>query len=137
MDENNYQKSIAILNGQIEKIKSSVSAEDPFCQTLIKDLQCRFPSERDYRASHTNNYMQHYAERGTYAPSGNISPIVYQQQSQQQQVAHFIQQQSPYQQYPPAYSQQQQPPPYVQPQQQQTTGKKSLWSLFRRDSQNK
>lgn len=117
MDENSYQQSLAILKAQIEKIKSSVSAQDPFCQSLIKDLQYRYPSERDYRASHTNNYMQHSSERGTYAPIGNISSIVYVQQQQQQQVAHFIQQQ--------------QPPPYVQPQQQQQpTRKKSRWSLF-------
>ena len=141
MDESDYQRSLAILKAQIEKIKSSVSAQDPFCQSLIKDLEYRYPSERDYRASHTNNYMQHSSERGTYAPMGNSSPIVYVQQQQQQQVAHFIQQQPyparvsgthsfPYQQPPPAYSQQQQPPPYVQPQQQQPGRKKSRWSLF-------
>ena len=131
MDESNYQRSLAILKAQVEKIKSSVSAQDPFCQSLIKDLEYRFPSERDYRASHNNNYMQHSSERGTYAPQGNISSLAYQQLPQQQQVAHFMQQQQqlplhhttysprppsyPRQQQPPPYTQQQQPPPYLQP----------------------
>ena len=125
MDESNYQGSLAILKAQVEKIKSSVSGQDPFCQLLIKDLEYRYPSERDYRSSHFNNYMQHSSERGTYAPMGNISSVQYQQQAQQQQVVHFLQQQPPrqpttrmpYLQCPPIYPQQQQPPPYTQQQQ--------------------
>ena len=133
MDENNYQRSLAILKAQVQKIKSSVSAADPFCQLLIKDLEYRYPSERDYRASHSNSYMQHSSERGTYAAIGNISSAMYQQPIQQQQAAHFMQQQLPQQQtirqsyrqhqsiysqqQPPPYTQQQQPPPYLhQPQ---------------------
>ncbi|MBL8086294.1 MAG: hypothetical protein JNN26_26930, partial [Candidatus Obscuribacter sp.] len=77
----------------MEKIKSSVSAQDPFCQSLIKDLEYRYPSERDYRASHNNNYMQQSSERGTYAPMGNFSSAVYQQPQQMQQIAHFQHQQ--------------------------------------------
>ncbi len=108
MDENNYQRSLAILKAQIEKIKSSVSAQDPFCQLLIKDLEYRYPSERDYRSSHQNTYMQHSSERGTYAPTTAFSSAMYQAPQQRQQVAHFQQQQ------PPPYVQQQQPPPYNQ-----------------------
>lgn len=109
MDENNYQRSLAILKAQVEKIKSSISAQDPFCQLLIKDLEYRYPSERDYRSSHQNTYMQHSSERGTYAPTTAFSSAMYQAPQQQQQVAHFQQQQQP-----PPYVQQQQPPPYNQ-----------------------
>ncbi len=133
MDERDYQRSLAILKAQVNKIKSSVSAQDSFCQSLIKDLEYRYPSERDYRLSHNNAYMQHSSERGTYAPSTACSSAVYQMPQQQQQMAHFQQQQQmPYfriPQYPPTYvqqqlphpyiQQQQQPPPYIQQQQQQ------------------
>ncbi|CAF2978602.1 unnamed protein product, partial [Rotaria sp. Silwood2] len=110
MHENNYQRSIAILKAQVDKIKASVSAQDPFCQLLVKDLEYRYPSERDYRTSYYNAYAQHSSERGTYAPSTNASALQYQCRSQQQQVIHFQQQQwfpYPQQQLPPPYSQQQ------------------------------
>ena len=112
MNEGNYQRSLAILKAQVEKIKASVSAQDPFCLLLVKDLEYRYPSERDYRSSHHNAYMQHASERGTYAPTSNFSSPQYQSCQQQQQAVHFQQQQ-----LPPMYVQQQQPPPYVQQQQ--------------------
>jgi hypothetical protein len=121
MDESNYQRSLAILKAQVEKIKSSVSGQDSFCQLLIKDLEYRYPSERAYRSSHQNAYMQHSSERGTYAPITTFSSAQYASNQQQQQVFHFQQQQLPpiyiQQQQPPPYVQQQQPPPYVQQQQ--------------------
>ena len=91
MDEGNYQRSLAILKAQVEKIKSSVSGQDPFCQLLIKDLEHRYPSERDYRSSHHNAYMQHSSERGTYAPTTTSSSAQYTAAPQYQQVAHFQQ----------------------------------------------
>ncbi|CAF4673575.1 unnamed protein product [Rotaria sp. Silwood1] len=57
MAEDNYRQSRNILKAQVEKIKTSVSGQDPFCQKLIKDLQYRYSSERAYRSSHQNNYM--------------------------------------------------------------------------------
>jgi hypothetical protein len=39
MHENNYHRSIGLLKAQVRKIEKSVSAQDPFCQQLIKDLQ--------------------------------------------------------------------------------------------------
>jgi hypothetical protein len=116
MDEHDYQRSLAILKAQVDKIKSSVSAQDPFCQSLIKDLEYRYPSERDYRLSHNNAYMQHSSERGTYAPATACSSKVYQMPQQQQQMAHFQQQQ----QLTYFHITQQQPPPYVQQQQRES-----------------
>jgi hypothetical protein len=89
MDQNNYEQSRAILKAQVEKIKASASAQDPFCQSLIKDLEYRYPSERDYRSSHNNTYMQHSYERGTYAPQTNSSSVTYISSNQQQQANHF------------------------------------------------
>jgi hypothetical protein len=109
MNESNYQRSLAILKAQVEKIKASVSAQDPFCQSLVTDLEYRYPSECDYRSSQHNAYMQHASERGTYAPPTNSSSVQYLNRQQQHQAMHFQQQQ-----LPPMYTQQQQPPPYVQ-----------------------
>jgi len=112
MDENDYQQSLAILKAQVDKIKASVSAQDPFCQLLIKDLEHRFPSERVYRSTHNNTYMQHSSERGAYAPTGTSSSEQYLSRRQQQQVTHFQQQQMP-----PIIQQQQQMPSVIQQQQ--------------------
>jgi hypothetical protein len=110
MDENHYQQSRAILKAQVEKIKTSVSAQDPFCQLLIKDLEYRYPSERGYRSSHHNTYMQQSYERGTYAPATNFSSPQYISNIQQQQSLHYQQQQLP------PFIQQQQMPSVIQQQ---------------------
>ncbi|CAF0983833.1 unnamed protein product [Rotaria sp. Silwood1] len=89
MEENNYEQSMNLLKDQIEKLKKSVSAKDPFCQQLIKDLKHRFQSERDYRSTHYNTYMQHLTERGTWSSTANASTIHYTTISQNSQVDHF------------------------------------------------
>jgi hypothetical protein len=85
MEEYDYQRSLALLTAQVEKIKHSVSAEDPFCQNLIKDLQYHYPSEQAYRSSHHNAYMQHRSERGTYFPTSTTSTMQYQNDQQRRQ----------------------------------------------------
>ena len=67
MQEGNYHRSIDLLQAQVRKIEQSVSAQDPFCQQLIKDLQHHYPTERDYRLSQMNAYTQHSSERATYS----------------------------------------------------------------------
>ncbi|CAF0894689.1 unnamed protein product [Didymodactylos carnosus] len=89
MNEYDYGRSRAILKDQVEKIKASVSAQGPFCQQLIKDLEYRYPSERKYRSSHHNSYHQHQTERGTYTPSSTISTQQYLSQEQSTQAADF------------------------------------------------
>jgi hypothetical protein len=42
MDESDYNGSLDLLKVEVDKIKASVSAQDPFCQQLIKDLRCRY-----------------------------------------------------------------------------------------------
>ncbi|CAF2734931.1 unnamed protein product [Rotaria sp. Silwood2] len=89
MEENNYEQSMNLLKDQIEKLKKSVSAKDPFCQQLIQDLKHPFRSERDYRSTHHNTYMQHLTERGTWSSTANASTIHYSTISQNSQVDHF------------------------------------------------
>jgi len=89
MEESDYKRSLALLKAQVEKIQASVSAEDPFCQSLIKDLQYHYPSEQEYRSCHHNAYMQHGSERGTYFPSSTTSTVGYQNDRQRRQAAHY------------------------------------------------
>jgi len=89
MKEKNYEQSMNLLKFQVEKLKKSVSAKDPFCQQLIKDLQYRFRSERDYRSTYHNTYMQHQTERGTWTSPANTSSLQYSTRSQNTQADHF------------------------------------------------
>ncbi|CAF3613243.1 unnamed protein product [Rotaria sp. Silwood1] len=89
MTEQNYSRSLALLKNQVENIKTSVSARDPFCQQLIKDLEHRYPTERDYRSAHYNAYMQHATERGTYSTATNSSSQIYESVHQQNQRARY------------------------------------------------
>lgn len=89
MEEYDYERSLALLKAQVEKIQASVSAQDPFCQSLIKDLQYHYPSEQEYRSSHHNAYRQHCTERGTYFPSSTTSATRYQNDRQRLQAAHY------------------------------------------------
>lgn len=78
MNETNYQLSINLLKAQVKKIEESVSANDPFCQQLIIDLQHRYPTERDYRLSQSNACLQHSSERSTYSTEHTPSVMLYQ-----------------------------------------------------------
>jgi hypothetical protein len=89
MEEYDYKRSLALLKAQVEKIQASVSAQDPFCQSLIKDLEYHYRSEQEYRSSHHNAYMQHHTERGTYFPASTSSTTRYQNHRQRQQAAHY------------------------------------------------
>ena len=89
MEEDNYEQSMNLLKQQSAKLKKSVSANDPFCQQLIKDLKHRFQSEREYRSTTHNSYMQHLTERGTWNSTANASTNCYTTISQSIQVDHF------------------------------------------------
>lgn len=77
MAEMHYGRSRAILQAQVDKIKASVSANDPFCQNLIKDLEYRYPTERAYRSCQNSNAILQRRERGIYMPSSNVSSRQY------------------------------------------------------------
>jgi hypothetical protein len=87
MEENDFTRSREILKAQVEKIKASVSGQDPFCQELVRDLEYSYPTERAYRSSHHNTYMNHQTERGTYVPSTTLSSERYNTNHQRQLAA--------------------------------------------------
>ncbi len=89
MHENNYHRSLGILKAQVRKIEASVSAHDPFCQQLIKDLQYNYPTERDYRLSQNNAYIQHSSERTTYSTEYSSSLLMYQSPQQRLEIDRF------------------------------------------------
>ncbi|CAF1017086.1 unnamed protein product [Adineta steineri] len=89
MAEPDFQRSRAILKAQAEKLKTSISAEDPFTKELIQDLEQSFRHENQYRSSHHNTYMSHQTERGTYSPAGTTSSHQYSTGHQRQLAMHI------------------------------------------------
>ena len=77
VEEQNYQRAREMINSQLEKIRSSVSAEDPLCQQLIRDLEYQYSSQHDFKTTMTNMYMQHGQERATYSTGTTISASCY------------------------------------------------------------
>jgi hypothetical protein len=82
MNEIDYKKSLNILKAQVKKIEASASAQDPFCQQLINDLKHHYPTERAYRSTNLNSYLQQSTERRTYAPMSMTSVPIYQTSQQ-------------------------------------------------------
>ncbi|UJR11147.1 hypothetical protein I4U23_015328 [Adineta vaga] len=89
MEEQDYNQSMALLKAQVERIKASVSAQDPFCQQLIRDLEYRYTTEGDYRSTYHNIYMQHATERSTYSSASSSSAQIYSTINQLQQINNY------------------------------------------------
>lgn len=85
----NYSKSMELRFYQINKIQASISAADPFCQNLIKDLQQSYDSHNEYRSTHYNIIMQHSSERGTYTSDSTSSTLDYQSHVQHLLATYF------------------------------------------------
>lgn len=77
VEENDYSRARDMINAQLEKIRSSVSAQDPLCQQLIRDLEYQYSNQREFRTTMTNMYMQHGQERATYSTVATLSTIGY------------------------------------------------------------
>lgn len=75
--EHNYRRARELIDAQIEKIRSSISATDPLCQQLIQDLEHQHASHREFQSTMTNVYMQHGQERATYSTTATISASRY------------------------------------------------------------
>ncbi len=73
MEENDYSRARDMINAQLEKIRSSVSAQDPLCQQLLRDLEYRYSNQHEFQTTMTNMYMQHGQERATYSTVTTIS----------------------------------------------------------------
>lgn len=95
MLERDYDASRAILAAQVEKVKVSASAQDPFCQALIQDLEYNFPSEQEYRSTHYTSYRCHQTERGTYMPGTTSSSDRYHNRRQQELIQRYKRTQLP------------------------------------------
>ena len=72
-----YSQAQELIRAQLEKIRASVSAEDPFCQQLIRDLEYRYQDHYQFQTTMTNMYMQHGQERATYSLASTLSPNMY------------------------------------------------------------
>lgn len=72
-----YQRAREIINVQLDKIRSSVSAQDPICKQLIRDLEYQYSNHREFQTTMTNMYMQHGQERATYSTGTTISAACY------------------------------------------------------------
>ncbi|CAF1369809.1 unnamed protein product [Rotaria magnacalcarata] len=75
--ETDYERAREMVNVQLEKIRSSVSAESPLCQQLIRDLEFQYSSQREFQTTMTNMYMQHGQERATYSTVNTTSANCY------------------------------------------------------------
>jgi hypothetical protein len=73
VEEHDYERAREMINTQLAKIRSSVSAEDPLCQKLIRDLEYQYSNQREFNTTMTNMYMQHGQERATYSTVTTIS----------------------------------------------------------------
>ncbi|CAF4891547.1 unnamed protein product [Rotaria sp. Silwood1] len=95
MAERDYEQSRVILASQVEKLKASVSAQDPFCQELIRDLEYSFPSEQEYRSTHYTSSRCHATERGAYLPTSTTSSGRYHTRRQQELIERYKRNVSP------------------------------------------
>ncbi|CAF4844600.1 unnamed protein product [Rotaria sp. Silwood1] len=77
VNEPNYERARELLNAQLAKIRASVSAQDPLCQQLIRDLEYQYTSQYEFATTMTNMYMQHGQERFTYSTATTFSSNCY------------------------------------------------------------
>ncbi len=75
--EYDYERAREIINTQLAKIRSSVSAKDPLCEQLIRDLEYQYSNQHEFQTTMTNMYMQHGQERATYSTNTTISAARY------------------------------------------------------------
>ena len=83
VEETDYARAREMLNEQLTKIRSSVSAQDPLCQQLIRDLEYQYSSQHEFKTTMTNMYMQHGQERATYSTGTTFSACQYKTSGQE------------------------------------------------------
>jgi hypothetical protein len=77
VEEHSYERAREMINIQLATIRSSVSAQDPLCQQLIRDLEYQYSNQNEFKTTMTNMYMQHGQERATYSTKTTISANCY------------------------------------------------------------
>ena len=90
VEEDNYERAREMVNTQLAKIRSSVSAQDPLCQQLIRDLEYQYNNQHEFKTTMTNMYMQHGQERATYATKTTISSSSYMTSGQERYRRKFM-----------------------------------------------
>ena len=83
VEEANYERAREMINAQLDKLRSSVSAADPLCQQLIRDLEYQYSNQYEFKTTMTNMYMQHGQERATYSTGTTISAACYMTKGQE------------------------------------------------------
>lgn len=73
----NYAEAQQLINTQLAKIRASISAADPLCQQLIRDLEYRYQDHYQFQTTMTNMFMQHGQERATYSTATTLSANMY------------------------------------------------------------
>ncbi len=89
VEENDYGRARDMINAQLDKIRSSVSAVDPLCQQLIRDLEYQYSNQYEFKTTMTNMYMQHGQERATYSTGATLSTIGYMTSGQERYRSKF------------------------------------------------
>ena len=82
VETNDYEHAQELINAQLTKIRSSVSAQDPLCQQLIHDLEYQYSNHHEFKRNMTNIYMQHGQERATYSTNTTTSAACYETKNQ-------------------------------------------------------
>ena len=57
VEEDDYARAREMINAQLTKIRSSVSAADPLCQQLIRDLEYKYSNQYEFKTTMTNMSM--------------------------------------------------------------------------------
>ncbi|CAF1924119.1 unnamed protein product [Rotaria magnacalcarata] len=73
--ETDYERAREMVKGQLEKIRSSVSAECPLCQQLMWDLEFQYPSQIESSISLATVHMQHEQEHNSHSTTTTISEV--------------------------------------------------------------
>ncbi|CAF1361734.1 unnamed protein product [Adineta steineri] len=90
VEAHDYTHAHEIIKNQIEKIRSSLSAQDPLCQQLIYDLEQQYSNQREFKTIMTNMYRQHGQERATYSTNKTTSAAHYMTSGQERLKMKFV-----------------------------------------------
>ncbi|CAF3322859.1 unnamed protein product [Rotaria socialis] len=71
--ETDYERARQMINVQLAKISSSISAANPLCQQLMWDLEFQYPSQIESSISLATVHMQHEQKHNSHATTTTIS----------------------------------------------------------------
>ncbi|CAF3516372.1 unnamed protein product [Rotaria socialis] len=71
--ETDYERARQVINAQLAKISTSISAANPLCQQLMWDLEFQYPSQIESSISLATVHMQHEQKHNSHATTTTIS----------------------------------------------------------------